>query len=87
LVFNTQSTYKYEWGTKNGWVDVVSVNRRLIIDLDGNHHHTRHMQYHTRDAPLPTRGYEVIRITHAEYRKKIKLDLIREKLGMITSPA
>jgi very-short-patch-repair endonuclease len=74
--------HKPEGKTRNGWADFVFVSRRLIIELDGNHHRTRQIQDHMRDAHLRTRGYEVIRITHTEYRRKTKLNLIREKLGM-----
>lgn len=78
----THFKHKPDGKTKNGWADFVFVSRRLIIELDGNHHRDRQDLDAIRDAHLVCRGYEVVRITHTEYRKKIKLNLIREKLGI-----
>ena len=53
---------------KNGWADFLFVSRRLIIELDGSHHKSRKHLDEVRDAHLSSRrGYQVIRITHAEY--------------------
>lgn len=78
----THFKHKPDGRTKNGWADFVFVSRRLIIELDGTHHLARQDLDAIRDAHLVSRGYEVIRVTHTEYKKKMKMDLIREKLGM-----
>jgi hypothetical protein len=69
--------------TKNGWADFVFVSRRLIIELDGSHHKKRTHLDAVRDAHLSDRrGYKVIRITHTEYVKKIRLQEIALALGI-----
>jgi very-short-patch-repair endonuclease len=68
---------------KNGWADFVFVSRRLVIELDGNHHKTRKHLDEIRDDHLSTRrGYKVIRITHTEYVKQTRLKQIESVLGI-----
>jgi very-short-patch-repair endonuclease len=68
---------------KNGWADFVFVSRRLVIELDGNHHKTRKHLDEIRDDHLSTRrGYTVIRITHSEYVKQTRLKQIEHVLGI-----
>jgi very-short-patch-repair endonuclease len=72
-----------EGKTKNGWADFVFVSRRLIIELDGTHHKKRTHLDAVRDAHLSDcRGYKVIRITHTEYVKKMRLKEIEQALGI-----
>jgi very-short-patch-repair endonuclease len=55
----------------------------LFFELkDGTHHLERKELDDVRDNHLINRGWEVIRISHSEYQKKTKEQLIREKLGL-----
>lgn len=75
--------HRPEGKVKNGWADFVFVSRRLIIELDGTHHKKRTHLDAVRDAHLSDRrGYKVIRITHAEYTKKMRLQEIERALGI-----
>jgi len=76
--------HKSNGKTKNGWADFVFVSRKLIIELDGTHHRTRKELDATRDAHLSSRrGYQVFRVTHAEYQKGVKIHEICDLLGII----
>lgn len=75
--------YKLNNKTKNGWADFVFVSRKLIIELDGNHHNKRKDLDQLRDAHLlQERGYTVVRITHAEYRKQSRIEEIKNLLDI-----
>lgn len=76
-------THKPDGKVKNGWADFVFVSRRLIIELDGTHHKMRKHLDAVRDHHLSNcRGYKVIRITHAEYVKQMRLKEIQAALGI-----
>ena len=65
---------------KNGWADYVFPQLRLIIELDGTHHIKRKHLDKVRDEYLTSRGWKVVRITHREYVKKIRVDEIKQLL-------
>lgn len=66
---------------KNGWADFVFPKLKLIIELDGSHHKKREHLDKIRDEYLTrVRGYEVIRITHKEYRSKKRIPEILARL-------
>jgi len=68
---------------KNGWADFVFVSRKLIIELDGTHHRTRADLDAVRDSHLSSkRGYTVVRISHAEYKKGTRIAEIKNLLGI-----
>lgn len=67
---------------KNGRADFVFPRLRLIIELDGTHHITRKELDDIRDAHLNQRGWTVLRISHAEYKKQSKLDEIKQLLKL-----
>jgi very-short-patch-repair endonuclease/predicted nucleic acid-binding Zn ribbon protein len=68
---------------KHGWVDFLFPRLKLIIELDGTQHRKTVDQDRIRDDYLKSRGWQVNRIAHSEYRKKTKLLLIKEKLGLL----
>jgi very-short-patch-repair endonuclease len=76
--------YKTENKTKNGWADFVFPKLHLIIELDGSHHLKRKELDAIRDAHLLNeRGYTVIRITYAEYKKGVRKDEIKRLLNLL----
>ena len=58
---------------KNGWIDFVFPRKKLIIELDGNHHRLRKDLDALRDKHLEAKGYRILRITHREYLRKSKM--------------
>lgn len=67
--------------TKKNWrADYVFPKKRLIIELDGTHHNERKELDIIRDEYLKSRGWNVLRVTHAEYKKKIKEQMIYDLL-------
>ncbi len=64
----------------NGWIDFMFPRKRVIVELDGSHHKRRIEQDAKRDDFLRERGWTVIRISHAEYINKRKMDLIYQIL-------
>ena len=68
---------------KNGWADFVFVSRKLIIELDGTHHRTRVDLDAVRDYHLSSkRGYQVVRISHADYIKGTRIAEIKNLLSI-----
>lgn len=75
--------YKLNNKTKNGWADFVFVSRKLIIELDGTHHKTRVDLDALRDYHLSSkRGYQVVRISHADYIKGTRIAEIKNLLSI-----
>lgn len=67
---------------KNGRADFVFPKLRLIIELDGTHHKARKELDNIRDAYLNQRGWKVLRISYAEYKKQSRLDEVKQLLKL-----
>lgn len=67
---------------KNGRADFVFPKHRIIVELDGTQHlqSDRKILDDIRDEYLFKRGWHVIRISHAEYKKKNKEQLLIDLL-------
>lgn len=81
--------YEYEIQFKNHelnkyyYADFVFRDLKLIIELDGTQHRKTVEQDRIRDEYIKkTYGYDVFRVTHAEYRAKNKYLTICELLGI-----
>lgn len=74
--------YKFNGKIKNGWADFVFPRKKLIIELDGNHHENRKDLDNIRDIYLMNKGYIVIRIKYNEYKSKNRLNEIKTLLGI-----
>jgi very-short-patch-repair endonuclease/predicted nucleic acid-binding Zn ribbon protein len=70
--------YTNKWGR----ADFVFPKKKLIIELDGTHHlePKRKALDVIRDAYLCTRGWDVIRVSHKEYKNKSKEQIIINSL-------
>jgi len=67
---------------KNGKADFVFPRLRLIIELDGTHHIERKHLDEIRDAYLNQRGWKVLRISHAEYKKQTRVSEVKNLLQL-----
>ena len=78
----TEVKFNIRGTDKRGWADFVFPRLKLIIELDGSHHKHRQELDDIRDQSLDARGWTVVRISHAEYRKGTRIGEIRELLGL-----
>lgn len=81
--FLTEVQFKNNTSNKNGWADFVFPRLKVIIELDGSQHRKTIVADMVRDAYLLSRGWYVLRVSHAEYRKKTKLGLIETILDLL----
>ncbi len=72
--------HKVDGKVKNGWIDFLFPSRKLVIELDGNHHLKRKELDNIRDDYLISKGYKVVRITHSEYKSKKRVEEIKKLL-------
>jgi very-short-patch-repair endonuclease len=80
--YEEKKFYNYEL-KKNYFADFTFPDLKLIIELDGTQHRLTVKLDLQRDEYISrVYGYEIIRITYSEYKSKIKLSLIKEKLGI-----
>jgi len=70
---------------KNYYVDFLFEDKNLIIELDGSQHRKTIAADTIRDEYLESIGYHVLRITHAEYTAKTKLQLVKILLGVTST--
>lgn len=85
--FLTEVHFYNKTTKKNGWADFVFPRLKIIIELDGSQHQKRKHLDSIRDEHLVSRGWEVIRITHKEYKNKIKYNFICMKLQISVGPS
>lgn len=55
---------------KNYYPDFIFENRKLIIELDGTQHRKTVEKDSIRDRWFSTKGYNVVRITHEEFKRR-----------------
>lgn len=79
--FTTETKFYNESLKKTYFVDFLFPQKRLIIELDGTQHRNTVDSDKIRDAFLYNQGYEVIRITHKQYREKIWVPYLLVKLA------
>ncbi len=65
-------------------VDFVSVERQLIIELDGGQHNVRIAYDQYRDAWLRTQGYRLLRFWNNEVM--LQMDSVLERIRLALSP-
>lgn len=62
--------------------DFVFPIHKVIVELDGQQHEQTKAFDGIRDQSLIARGWTVIRISHKEFRQKVKIPLVRALLNM-----
>lgn len=62
---------------KSYFVDFLFEDKKIIIELDGNQHEKRQVEDNIRDDFFKKLGYTVIRIKHAEYISKLRVNEIK----------
>lgn len=81
--YKTEVQFKNHDSGKFYYADFVFDSISLIIELDGNHHRFTVEKDQIRDAYLKSYyNFDVYRVTHKEYRSKVKLPEIKELLGI-----
>jgi very-short-patch-repair endonuclease len=81
--YKTEVQFKNHDLGKFYYADFVFDSISLIIELDGNHHRFTVEKDQIRDAYLKSYyNFDVYRVTHKEYRSKVKLPEIKELLGI-----
>lgn len=84
IPFETEVQFKNHDLGKFYYADFVFSQFSLIIELDGNHHRFTVEKDKIRDEYLKSfYNYDVMRITHKEYKSKSRLDEIKSALGII----
>lgn len=69
--------------TKTYFADFYFPDKKLIIELDGTQHNQTIIQDQIRDNYITnTYGIRIIRITWYEYKNKLKIDEIKNLLGI-----
>jgi very-short-patch-repair endonuclease len=83
IKYRTEVQFKNHTLNKYYYADFVFDKESLIIELDGNHHRFTKEKDAIRDDCLKNYyGYDVLRVTHKEYRSKVKLPVIKNLLGI-----
>jgi len=81
--FQTEVKFKNHDTNKTYFADFVFPSLSLIIELDGTQHRNTKLQDSIRDAYISEHyGYFILRISHADYQKKNKIDLVKKLLNI-----
>lgn len=67
---------------KNGKADFIFPKLKLMIELDGSQHLHRKELDNIRDDYLKKRGWNVVRISYSEYKKRSKITEIKNLLHL-----
>ena len=83
ISYETEKAFKNHITNKNYFADFVFEDKKLIIELDGTQHLKTINEDKIRDNYILEKyGYNVLRITHDEYKKKSKINLVCELLNV-----
>lgn len=80
--FLTEVWFRDKQNKKIYRADFVFPQQRLVVELDGTQHQQTVALDNKRDSVLRSRGWNVVRVTHKEYKNKTKLPLIEQLLSI-----
>ena len=76
IKFRSEVHFRNSELNKSYFVDFIFDELMLIIELDGNQHEKRKEHDKVRDDFFRSLGYNVIRISHCEFREKSKVGVL-----------
>lgn len=86
--FLTEVQFRSSVSKRQGRIDFYFPSLKLAIELDGSHHRTRIELDQMRDDYLRSKGINVVRISHYDYKHKKRYDDVLNLLKpLIGSPA